>query len=106
MAISRAQMRTQMKGNPVKKPTKKTPTKKSMYDLSPEGKKGFDKADRNKMKNYGDTPDPRPRTRVVTPDTLGTIKSLKSSPKKLARGGKVGRGDGCCMAGKTKGSAR
>ena len=27
-------------------------------------------------------------------------------PKKMAKGGMVGRGDGCCMKGKTKGAMR
>jgi len=162
MTISRAQMRTQMKGNPMNNSARKPATKKSMYDLSKKGAKDFDKADRNKMKNYGDIPDPRPRSRVVIPDTLDTIKSMKNSTKKMLvggalgaamegdikgaipglvgvmirrnadrkaakadkpmsradevaagmpitqmkSGGKVGRGDGCCMKGKTKGGMR
>ena len=62
--------------------TGKKPKAKSQFDLSKKGAKNFDKADRNKMKNYGDTPDPRPRSRVVIPDTLGTIKNLKKYGKK------------------------
>ena len=48
------------------KPTKKKP----LHDLSNKGARNFEKADRNKMKTYGDEFDSRPRGRVVSPDLL------------------------------------
>lgn len=57
-------------------PTGKTKPK-SIHDLSPKGGRDFDKADRNKMKIFGDTPDPRLKGRVYTPGMAEAAKRLR-----------------------------
>ena len=103
MAISRAQMRTQMKGNPVKKPTKKMLIGGALGAMMEGDIKGAipglmgmmvrRNADRKAAKAD------KPMSRADEVAAGMPITQMKS-------GGKVGRGDGCCMKGKTKGRAR
>jgi hypothetical protein len=47
---------------------------------------------------------PASRLPVVTGlDKARAMAAPEATPRKMAKGGKVGRGDGCCMKGKTKG---
>jgi len=56
---------------------KSTPSPKG-FKLSPKGEKGFAKAERNKMKVYGDVPDSRPKGRVMTPEGAAALKKLRA----------------------------
>jgi len=56
---------------------KPTPSPKG-FKLSPKGEKGFAKAERNKMKVYGDVPDLRPKGRVMTPEGAAALKKLRA----------------------------
>lgn len=58
-------------------PMNKKPTPKA----TPKGARQFDKGDRDKMKIYGDIPDPRPRGRVYTPELLGAAKKLRTKKR-------------------------
>ena len=58
-------------------PMNKKPTPKA----TPKGARQFDKGDRDKMKIYGDIPDPRPRGRVYTPELLGAAKKAAHSKR-------------------------
>ena len=103
MAISRAQMRTQMKGNPMKKPTKKMLIGGALGAAMQGDIKGAipglvgmmvrRNADRKAAKAD------KAMSREEEAAAGMPITQMKS-------GGKVGRGDGCCMKGKTKGRTR
>lgn len=54
-------------------PLNKKPTPKAKRKAA----RQFDKGDRDKMKIYGDIPDPRPRGRVYTPEMLSAEKRLR-----------------------------
>lgn len=43
----------------------------------PKAARQFDKADRSKMKIYGDVPDNRPKGRVYTPELMDATKRLR-----------------------------
>lgn len=55
-------------------PLSKKPTPKA----KPKAARNFDKADRSKMKIYGDIPDSRPKGRAYTPEMLDAAKRLRS----------------------------
>jgi len=113
MAISRAQVRTLLKGGTMKKTQKKAKGGKLLSMLSPayalskslksgnaEGILGMGgigalyNASQKKNKSGDDM------------DELQSNMAAKSSAaKRMKTGGKV-RGDGCCMKGKTKGAMR
>lgn len=46
-----------------------------------------------------------PASRLPVVTQLDKTRAM-GTPMKMAKGGKVGRGDGCCMKGKTKGAMR
>ena len=60
-----------------KKPTPKAASKNGRNYNDRKADKNYEMADRNKMKIYGDIPDPRPRGRVYTPEMLGAEKRLR-----------------------------
>ena len=78
MTISRAQMGSQLEG--------------SRMPMTRKGKKVM----RSMKEQYG--PD-RGEEVFYASANKGTIKGVE----KMREGGKVGRGDGCCMKGRTKG---
>jgi len=117
MAISRAQMRTQLKGGTMKKTTKKASGGELMGMLSPayalskslksgkaEGILGMGalgalyNATRKKKKGDVETSemDDRPKSNMA---------AKSSAAKPMKKGGRV-RGDGICQRGKTKGRMR
>jgi len=117
MAISRAQMRTQLKGGTMKKTKKKASGGKLMSMLSPayalnkslksgkaEGILGMGalgalyNATRKKKKGDVETSemDDRPKSNMA---------AKSSAAKPMKKGGRV-RGDGICQRGKTKGRMR
>lgn len=60
-----------------KKPTPKAASKNGRNYNDRKADKNYEMADRNKMKIYGDIPDPRPRGRVYTPEMLSAEKRLR-----------------------------
>jgi hypothetical protein len=64
-------------------PRSKLKEKKTIHSLNKKGAKNFDKADNNKMKNFGDTPDSRPKGRALTPQLLESLKRLNKAGKRV-----------------------
>ena len=95
MAISRAQMGKQLKGNKMKKPVKKKVLGGLMDDgMVPLGIIPQLIAKRNKKNKAAPN----------ASDPSEAMIRAASQPKAMKKGGKVGgRGDGCCQRGKTKG---
>ena len=121
MAISRAQMRTQLKGGTMKKTTKKKGGGKLLSMLSPayalskslksgkaEGILGMGllgqayNASRKKNKSSIDPDEP---TSNMAAKSMAA-KSMAAKPMKKGGAVKGNRGDGCCQRGKTKGTMR
>jgi hypothetical protein len=114
MAISRAQMRSQLKGGTMKKTTKKkskggkllsmiSPAyalQKSLESGKAEGILGMGAlgAAYNKNRKRDDP--------SSSPDTpRSNMAATSAAAKPMKKGGRV-RGDGCCQRGKTKGAMR
>lgn len=75
-------------------------------DLTPDEIEGGEN-EATEAENLGLFDEPEPKPKAEKPKTSPDRPYKKVSPdkpyKKMAKGGKVGRGDGCCTKGHTKG---
>lgn len=72
------------------------PERKSQADYDEEAG-GYNEASEAYNLGLTDTPPPKPKAPPPKP------KTTDKPEKKMAKGGMVRRGDGCCIKGKTKG---